>query len=163
MSDTFDGRIDLDEDEFRLDPSLAPALALLSEGAPANGIDLVPSWRRILANENPRPSSLAKRQFRTWDWRPMLRYAGVMACGIGIGGIAIATFAGGGDRSNRSWTVLSDGGQHYSDNQRHLMFALLDSAVTSSPEMIEQASTELANCVACHDGGLRAKLAAWRP
>jgi hypothetical protein len=58
--------------------------------------------------------------------------------------------------------VLSDGGQHYSANERNLMFALLNST-TPSPELIEQASTELANCVACHDGGLRAKLAAWKP
>lgn len=151
-------------DDFASDPALAPAVRLLREGAPVNGIDFVPRWREWLANEASRTvQPVAKWRCRALDWRPILRYAAVLACGIGIGGIALSAVAGGQGHSHGAWTVLSDNGPHYTDSQRNLMFAMLDAAVPPNRQTVERASMELGNCVACHDGGLRAKLAAWKP
>lgn len=151
----------MDQDEFALDQELAPVVQLLIDGAPANGVDFVPRWEKILADER-KATIVEDSRSRRRSWASVLRYAAVLACGIGVGGVVSALVANGPGSNGRTGLVAGEK-SHYTANQRNLMFALLDATARPSDPMFANASRELAQCIVCHDAGLKSKLEAWRP
>ena len=150
------------DDELARDPSLAPAIRLLVDAAPAEGFDLVPRWRQILLEERRRTNDGAASVRRRLRFAAIVRYAAVLAAGVGVGGAAGAFL---GDRSERDSAgfVGTVEPAHYSPAQRSLMFAMIESNPPLRGDALAQASRVLGGCVACHDAGLRAKLEGRRP
>lgn len=145
--------------DFEVEERLLPAVALLSEGAPANGINLVPRWEAFLAQ---RMADQAKVAERPADRRPehprgrigMARIAAALLLGIGFGALGAV---GAGAYQSRSAAARGENSHgsapapHYSAEQQSLMFALLDRTAAPPEHLVRAAAVEMSGCVTCHE------------
>lgn len=147
------------DDALARDPSLEPVIRLLVDAAPAAGIDLVPRWREILTEERRRRIAGVDSVRRRLRFTAFVRYAAVLAVGVGVGGAAAAFLGDRGERDSGGGRVVGTvEPPHYSPAQRNLMFAMIESTSPLGGDVLGRASRELGRCVACHDAGLRSKL-----
>ncbi|QDU63543.1 hypothetical protein Pan216_44230 [Planctomycetes bacterium Pan216] len=143
-----------DRREWELATEWEPALELLREAGPTNGINLVPAWDRLLA-EDPAASTPPKRRWNPPRW--LTRVA--VAASLLIGGIAIGQSMGHGVSPTQGdrWLPATGGKEvacSYTPRQREQMFALLAQSAKRTPALAEAASANLSQCVACHQSAL---------
>lgn len=138
----------LTPEEMELAHELQPALSLLSKAGPTNGINLVPAWQEFLAAEMASApevpaapcSAVTLKPNRSWLF--WASYAAVLVLGVGFGVLGTSAF-----RSRAAGFVEKN---HYSEEQRQWMMALLEANGSVDRDTIRTAATELSGCVTCH-------------
>lgn len=159
-------------EEQRILDDLLPALSLLDQGAPVNGIDLVPFWKQKLEREgHPRPLVVdaelrdppARQSFARW--RGFACYAAMLFVGLVLGKTASLIWdapsrhgVAEGSLANVSLPV-----PHYTEEQQQMMFRVLDRLHRPTAATLQLASAELAGCMNCHDSALRHRFSTDRP
>lgn len=164
-----------DEDDQSMRDELAPALDVLRDAGPTNGIDLVPRWQAFLSDPRvaadriandagsgmvfapsttgdgsaDKSSVCADRQRRKrWHWSSIARYAAVLVLGATAGLAMSRSFVGAAAATGQRTCS-------YTESDRQLMFAVLDDAAPPAPATVRRAAVQLAACVACHEHALR--------
>lgn len=140
------------ETDRRLLEEWTPLLALLRAGAPENGIDLIPRWERMLRDAAVEPVRHGPTRWQRWG-APVLRQAAVLLIGLALGATGGWAAVGKSQPAGKPRA-----GDHYSMDERQLMFRVLSQENGPDTAVSLQARGELARCVGCHAAALKDRL-----